>query len=86
VECVSKGREEAWYAVLPQPFRVGLGGLGGENPQHLAESADASFTSDRSEVNDNLRPAAGRKAGPQRVGEREVVNQLARAWPFNFGE
>ena len=86
MECGVQGREEVGYAVLPQPFRVSFGGLGGEDPHHLAESGDTGLTGDGTKVDENLGSAACRNAGPHRVGEREVVNQFARAWPFTFGE
>ena len=51
-----------------------------------SESGDTGLTGDRREVDENYGSAARRDAGPQRVGEREIVDQPARAWSCTFGE
>ena len=70
----------------PQPLGVGFGGLCSENPHHLAKSGDTGLTGDRREVDEDYGPSARRNTGPQRVGEREIIDESVRAWSETFGE
>ena len=65
--------------MLPQPFRVDFGGLCDENPHHLVESGDTGLMCDRREVDEYYGSSARRDAGPQRVGDREIIDEPARA-------
>jgi hypothetical protein len=86
VECVAQRGEQGGHAVLPEPFGGYLHGLWNEDLDHLAKPGDAGLVGERREMDEELRTTAGGHAGPERVGEGEVVDQPAGAWPITFDD